>query len=90
MQYKWPFITVASLVNAFMVTGAFIEFKLRGMNQTAMLKVHPLLAGAGIFVSTFLLIVAVLALTRLFTGINTKMKSFNESLSNPQVIAPEF
>ena len=97
MQHKWPFIIVASLFNALLVTGAFIEFKLRGaahiqaqhalMNQAAMLKIHPLLVGAGTFISTFLLIVSIVGLTQLFTGIHTKMESFNESLSSPQVVA---
>lgn len=92
MKYKWPIITVAALFNAILITGAFLEFKARGVysvqtsqSMFAFLKIHPLLVAAGAFVFTFTTVVLVVVVSQLCTGIITKMVSFKKSLANPQL-----
>ena len=65
MQKNWPYYLVASLLNAILITGAFIEFKLRGMAsphlpatpQPAWFHINPIAFSGCIFMISFLLVI---------------------------------
>lgn len=94
MRNNWPFLVAASLLNSLLVTGAFIEFKLRGVsaiephysgtNVVQSYSINNLLLAAGMFVLTFLLITAIIAISKLVTGVTAKLHAFNKSLANAQ------
>ena len=94
MKKNWPYLIVASLLNALLVTGAFIEFKLRGIaiiepqspfaGFPAWSDLDPFQFAAGMFVLSFLVIVTFTGIKELVTGILKKLHSFNESLSGTQ------
>jgi hypothetical protein len=97
MKKNWPYFIVASLLNALLVTGAFIEFKLRGIAALepqsrmsgfpAWNEIDPFQFATGMFVLSFLVIVTIIGIKFLVTGIITKLHTFNESLSNTQPAA---
>jgi hypothetical protein len=97
MRKNWPFLIVASLLNTLLVTGAFIEFKLRGIaiiepqspfaGFPAWNDIGPIQFAAGMFVLSFGVIVAIIGIKELVTGIVKKLHSFNESLSTTQPAA---
>ena len=93
MRNNWPYFLVASFLNAVLITGAFIEFKLHGVtaiDQSARsaglpwLNINPYLFGAGMFVVSLLVIWFIIGVKELVTGIIAKVHSFNESLANNQ------
>jgi hypothetical protein len=93
MRNNWPYFIVASFLNAVLITGAFIEFKLRGVtaiDQSARsaglpwLNINPYLFGAGMFVVSLLVIWIIIGIKELVTGIVARVHSFNESLANNQ------
>lgn len=94
MRNNWPFLVAASLLNSLLVTGAFIEFKFRGVsaietsysetNVVQTYSMNNLLIAAGMFVLTFLLITAIIAISKLVTGITAKLHAFNKGLANAQ------
>jgi hypothetical protein len=77
MRKNWPYFIVASLLNAVLITGAFIEFKLRGMAlpelpaapQPAWFRIDPFAFSSGIFLISFLLIVVITGLGGLIGSI---------------------
>ncbi|WP_207514229.1 hypothetical protein [Longitalea luteola] len=95
MRKIWPVCIVASFLNTFLVTGAFIEFKLRGIavfelpvrttGFPAWYDISPFQFAGGIFVLSFLMIMTVLGIKTLASGILLKVHSFNESLKNGQL-----
>jgi hypothetical protein len=97
MRKNWPFLIVASLLNTLLVTGAFIEFKLRGIaiiepqspfaGFPAWNDIDPFQFAAGMFVLSFGVIVTIIGIKELVTGIAKKLHSFNESLSTTQPAA---
>ena len=97
MRKNWPYLIVASLLNAVLVTGAFIEFKLRGIaiiepqspfsGFPAWSDIDPFQFAAGMFVLSFLVIVTIAGIKELVTGIIKRWHSFNESLSTTQPAA---
>ena len=97
MKKNWPYFIVASLLNALLVTGAFIEFKLRGIagieqqagvaGFPAWNDIDPFQFATGMFALSFLVIVTIIGIRELVTRIITKLHSFNESLSNTQPAA---
>lgn len=94
MRNNWPVFIVASFLNAVLVTGAFIEFKLRGVTildqsvrtagSPAWLNINPWLFSAGIFVVSLLAIGIIIGVKELVTRIVAKLHLFNESLANTQ------
>jgi hypothetical protein len=95
MRNNWPYFLVASFLNAVLITGAFIEFKLRGVtaiDQSARaaglswLDTNPYLLGAGMFVMSLLLILVFTGIKELITGMVARVHSFNESLANQLAI----
>lgn len=96
MRNNWPYFIVASFLNAVLITGAFIEFKLRGVtaiDQSSRaagllprLDINPYLFGAGIFVISLLLIGIIIGVKELVTGIIARVHTFNESLANQLAI----
>jgi len=90
MRNNWPYFIVASFLNAVLITGAFIEFKLHGVTAIdhsappAGLDVNPYLFGAGMFVVSLLLIWIITGVKDLVTGMAARVHSFNESLANTQ------
>lgn len=97
MKKNWPYFIVASLLNALLVTGAFIEFKFQGLagiiqqpgvsGFPAWTDINPFLFATGMFVVSFLVIVTIIGIKVLVTGIITKLHAFNESMSNTQPAA---
>jgi hypothetical protein len=96
MRNNWPYFIVASFLNAVLITGAFIEFKLRGVTAIdhaarptglAWLNINPFLFGAGMFVVSLLVIWIIIGIKELVTGIIARVHSFNESLANTQPTA---
>ena len=91
---KWPYFFVASLLNALLVTAAFIEFKLRGIaivdlktrvtGFPAWDQINAFQFAGGMFVVSFLLIVIIIGIKELVAGILHKLHSFNRSLANTQ------
>jgi hypothetical protein len=68
MRKNWPYFIVASLLNAVLVTGAFIQFKLRGTTGPELpgrLRIDPFMFSGGIFIISFLLILAIIGLRSL-------------------------
>jgi hypothetical protein len=100
MKKNWPYLIVASLLNALLVTGAFIEFKLRGIaiiepqspfaGFSAWSDIDPFQFAAGMFVLSFLVIVIITGIKELVTGIIKKWHSFNENLSATQPAVNQF
>ena len=96
MRNNWPYFIVASFLNAVLITGAFIEFKLRGVtaiDQSAgttgllpRLDINPYLFGAGMFVISLVLIGIFIGVKVLITGVIARVHSFNESLANQLAI----
>ena len=94
MKKNWPYLIVASLLNAILVTGAFIEFKLRGIaiiepqspfaGFPAWSDIDPFQFAGGMFILSFLVIVTITGIKELVTGIIKKWHSFNENLSATQ------
>ena len=87
MRKNWPFFIVASFLNAVFITGAFIEFKLHGMDvsqQPTWYEINPFVFTGGIFVISFLVIMAMIVIKDLVGGIGKKLHSFNESLASTQ------
>ena len=97
MKKNWPYFIVASLLNALLVTAAFLEFKLRGIavmdpqsriaGFPAWNEIDPFQFATGMFVLSFLVIVTIISIKFLVTRIITKVHTFNESLSNTQPAA---
>jgi hypothetical protein len=95
MKKNWPVFIVASFLNTLLVTGAFIEFKLRGIavfelpvrttGFPAWYDINPFQFAGGIFVLSFLVIAAIIGIRSLITGIMNKLNSFNQSLTNGQL-----
>lgn len=95
MKKNWPVLIVASFLNTLLVTGAFIEFKLRGIavfelpvratGFPAWYDINPFQFAGGMFVLSFLLIVAVIGIRSLITSVMFKLHLFNESMSNGQL-----
>jgi hypothetical protein len=79
MKKNWPYLIVASLLNALLVTAAFLEFKLRGIaiiepqspfaGFPAWSHIDPFQFAAGMFVLSFLVIVIITGIRDLVTGI---------------------
>jgi hypothetical protein len=99
MRKNWPYFVVASFLNTLLVTGAFIEFKLRGIavadlpagnGLPAWNEIHPFQLAGGMFVLSFLLIVVIIGIKNLVTGIIAKLHLFNEGLANTQPAANPF
>jgi hypothetical protein len=73
MLKNWPYLLLASFLNAVLITGAFMEFKLRGMAasqlpaalQPAWYQVDPFIFGGGIFIISLLLIMVLIAIKNL-------------------------
>ena len=88
---KWPYFIVASLLNALLVTGAFIEFKLRGIavidlkspstGFPAWNDINPFEFAGGMFLLSFVIIVIIAGILQLVTGIFSRLHSFNQSLA---------
>jgi len=91
---KWPYFIVASLLNALLVTGAFIEFKLRGIavidlqsrstGFPAWDDINPFQFAGGMFMLSLLIIMIITGIIQLVTGVFNKLHSFNQSLANTQ------
>jgi hypothetical protein len=91
---KWPYFIVASLLNALLVTAAFLEFKLRGIaiadlktritGFPAWDEINPFLFAGGMFILSFLIIVIIIGIKELVTGIYNRLHAFNHSLANTQ------
>ncbi len=65
MRKNWPYFIVASFLNAIFITGAFFEFKLRGMNvspQPTWYEINPFVFTGGIFVISFLVIMGIVVI----------------------------
>jgi hypothetical protein len=65
MRKNWPYFIVASFLNAVLITGAFIEFKLRGMAdspQPTWYEINPFVFTGVVFIISFLVIVAIVGL----------------------------
>jgi hypothetical protein len=82
MKKNWPYFIVASFLNTLLVIGAFIEFKLRGMavvdlssgtGLPAWNEINLFQLAGGMFVLSFLLIVAIIGIKNLVSGIVTKL-----------------
>lgn len=91
MRKNWPYFIVASFLNAVLITGAFIEFKLRGIAgaeipapQPTWYEINPLVFTSGVFLISFLVIMGIIVIKDLVGGISKKLHSFNENLANPQ------
>ena len=91
MRKNWPYFIVASFLNAVLITGAFIEFKVRGIAgseiptlQPTWYEINPLVFTGGIFLISFLVIMGIIIIKDLVGGISKKLHSFNESLATPQ------
>lgn len=78
----WPYFIVASFLNALLVTGAFIEFKLRGIavpdwpagaGLPALNGIHPFQLAGGMFVLSFLMIILISGIKNLVTRIIAKL-----------------
>jgi hypothetical protein len=90
MVNKWPFITVASVINSLSVTGAFINFKSDGISMidpqhagSWLYTINPSLFAAGMFLFTFLAIIAMIYVARFISAIIGKLHTFNKSLATP-------
>ena len=90
----WPYFIVASFLNTLLVTGAFIEFKLRGIavadwpagtGLPAWNDIHPFQLAGGMFVSSFLMILLIIGIKNLFARIVAKLHVFNESMAGNQL-----
>ena len=90
----WPYFIVASFLNTLLVTGAFIEFKLRGIavpawpsgaGLPALNEIDPFQLAGGMFVLSFLMIVLITGIKNLVASILTKLHLFNESLTGNQL-----
>ena len=81
MRKNLPYFIVAAFLNAILVTGAFIEFKLQGMTppelpaapQPVWYEINPFVFTGGIFVASFLVIMAIIIIKDLITGIIKKL-----------------
>jgi hypothetical protein len=92
---KWPYFIVASLLNALLVTGAFIEFKLRGIavidlsarsaGFPAWNDINPFQFAGGMFLLSLLVIVTIAGIIGVVTGIFSRLHSFKQSLANGQL-----
>jgi|GEM_PF-4527884 len=72
MRKNWPYFIVASFLNAVLITGAFIEFKLRGIAGTEIpapqptwYKINPLVFTGGVFLLSFLVIMTIIGIRNL-------------------------
>jgi hypothetical protein len=72
MRKNWPYFIVASFLNAVLITGAFIEFKLRGIAgaetsapQSTWYEINPLVFTGGIFLISFLVIMGIIGVKNL-------------------------
>ncbi|THU31166.1 hypothetical protein FAM09_29235 [Niastella caeni] len=96
MRNNWPYFIVASFLNTLLVTGAFIEFKLRGIAVidqqpgSVWRDIDPFQFASCMFVLSFLVIVAIIGIKDLVTRIISKLHSFNESLATTQPTASQF
>ncbi|OQP38733.1 hypothetical protein A4H97_18615 [Niastella yeongjuensis] len=95
MRKNWPYFIVASFLNAVFITGAFIEFKLRGVGtsrQPTWFEINPFILTGGIFVISFLVIMAIIIIKDLPSyvkasagkagDISKRLHTINESLAN--------
>ena len=80
MRKNWPYFIVASFFNAVLITGAFIEFKLRGIAGTEIpapqptwYEINPLVFTGGIFLISFLVIMGIVIIKDLVGGISKKL-----------------
>ena len=94
MKKNWPYFVVASFLNTLLVTGAFIEFKLRGIaapgwpvgnGLPAWNDINPFQLAGAMFMMSFLLIVAIVGIKNLIGSITAKLHLFNESLASNQL-----
>ncbi|OQP63608.1 hypothetical protein [Niastella populi] len=94
MKKNWPYFVVASLLNTLLVTGAIIEFKLRGIaapgwpvgnGLPAWNEINPFQLAGAMFVLSFLLIVTIAGIKNLVGGIAAKLHLFNEGLAGNQL-----
>jgi hypothetical protein len=95
MKKNWPYFVVASFLNSLLVTGAFIEFKLRGIavfdlktgitGFPAWSDINPFQFAGGMFVLSLLLIVIIIGIKELVAGIFSRLHAFNHSLANNQL-----
>jgi hypothetical protein len=74
MQRKWPFITVASLLNALLITGVFTSLYPRGFTIAELYTITPFLFATAMFVFTFLVIIATIGIRQLISGIINRLK----------------
>jgi hypothetical protein len=72
MRKNWPYFIVASLLNAVLITGAFIEFKLRGIAGSAIpapqptwYEINPFVFTSGMFLISFLVIMTIIGIKNL-------------------------
>ena len=93
MQSRWAFLVAASLLNALLITGVFIALYPRGFTITDLsypgspVKIYTINAGlfsVGTLVLSFFILMTILGIAQLVSGIITKLKIFNESLSGAQ------
>jgi cytochrome bd-type quinol oxidase subunit 2 len=89
MRKNWPFFIVASFLNAVFITGAFIEFKLHGMDvssQPTWYEINPFVFTGGIFVISFLVIIGIVILFDLMrtTSKTREITTSREKMSNVQ------
>jgi hypothetical protein len=94
MKKNWPYFVVASFLNTLLVTGAFIEFKLRGIaapgwpagnGLPAWNDIDPFQVAGAMFLLSFLLIVVITGIKNLVAGIAAKLHLFNEGLASSQL-----
>lgn len=92
MRKKWPYFIVASFLNAVLITGAFIEFKLRGIAgvetptpSPAWYELNPFVLTGGVFLISFLVIMAIVVIIDLVraTGKTDGMSNVKQELRSP-------
>lgn len=92
MRKKWPYFIVASFLNAVLITGAFIEFKLRGIagvetptSSPAWYELNPLVLTGGVFLISFLVIMAIVVIIDLVraAGKTDEMSNVKQELRSP-------
>jgi hypothetical protein len=91
MQRKWPFITVASLLNALLITGVFIslyprgftiaDFPYAGTSPVKFYTIAPFLFATAMFVFTFLIIIAGIAVKQLVSAVISRLKMLSHGLA---------
>ena len=91
MQKNWPYFIVASFLNAVFITGAFIEFKLRGMDSTTQptwYEINPFVFTSGIFMISFLVIMGIVVLSDLCYKLQATSKRSETSNEKREIRKP--